>query len=156
MQATCSYDVDIADSCCQLEPISKIAIPWLWDHKPSREILQLHLSALKPTTVSRGQKTVHDTPTRTNMGFSTPFTTSTSYVNALQALTIHSQLNCGQKNCRDLICHTSVGSLRLPFAKLLTDVVGVYGEAIIFHNRPAQSSPAELAPVFFFTHTHTR
>lgn len=47
------------------------------------------------------------------------------------------------------MCHVSVRGLRQPFAKplavLKTDVAGVYGEAIIFHNRPSQSSPAELS-----------
>lgn len=70
--------------------------------------------------------------------------TSTSSVNAVQVLTTHTQLNRVQNNCRDHMCHVSVRGLRQPFAKplavLKTDVAGVYGEAIIFHNRPSQSS----------------
>lgn len=164
MWTTCPYDVDVADPRCQLEPTSKIGILWLWDHKTSREILQVCLSTWKLTAVSRGQKTVHDIPTGTDMGIRTPFTSSTSSVNAVQVLTIHRQLNCGQNNCGDLICHTSVGGKRQPFGKplavLKTDVAGVYGEAIIFQNRPAPRAPAELssqlAPVALTqTHTHT-
>lgn len=149
MQTICSYDVKIADACCQLGPTSNIAILWLWVHKPSRQILQLQFSAWKPTSVSRGQKTVHDYTHQSWYGVIIVSMTSTPCVNAVQVLTTHSQLNCGQNNYRDLMCHSSTGGLRKPFAKplavLKTDVAGEYGEVIIFHNRPAQSSPAELS-----------
>lgn len=77
-------------------------------------------------------------------------------------LMIHSQPNCGQNNCRNFICHTSVGGLKQPFAMplavLKVDVVEVYGEAIIFHSRPAQNCPAEPSnqlALVALSHMHT-